>query len=287
MSKKKRAPEVNLAFLAGLYTRVAKQTGVHPSYVSRVARGERRSDRVSRAIADELAQFVPLRARATETGSNSAGRGEEYRQRFLRRLKEHSQLSKIGATILEVDDWGSSRQVLQVSRVNLQARIAANASMIAGSVEEFYRLSRKMESFPHVLSLTDREGVALYSLGSTGAVQDQGRVPGAHWGHDRGGPSAAAMVIAQRAPIIMVGKAQSKDGLLTVRMACPLRLSTSELVGVVVLSVEISPARAQHLIDMTKAARKIGQIVEEDRKKVVGASERKQIRAKSAKAPGP
>ena len=39
--------------LCGLYTRVAERLGVHRSFVSRVARGERRSDPVERALLSE------------------------------------------------------------------------------------------------------------------------------------------------------------------------------------------------------------------------------------------
>jgi transcriptional regulator with XRE-family HTH domain len=38
----------------GLYSRVAKRLGVDRSYVSRVARGERRSERVEAALRAEL-----------------------------------------------------------------------------------------------------------------------------------------------------------------------------------------------------------------------------------------
>lgn len=38
----------------GLFARVAKHLGLDPSYVSRVANGKRKNDRVSRAIENEL-----------------------------------------------------------------------------------------------------------------------------------------------------------------------------------------------------------------------------------------
>lgn len=50
-----------VSLLRGLYGRVARKLRVHPSYVSRVARGERRSKRVENEIRLELrriAQFV-------------------------------------------------------------------------------------------------------------------------------------------------------------------------------------------------------------------------------------
>ena len=39
--------------LCGLYTRVAQRLGVHRSFVSRVARGERRSEPVEKALLSE------------------------------------------------------------------------------------------------------------------------------------------------------------------------------------------------------------------------------------------
>ena len=45
-------PSVSL--FRGIYNRVAKRLGVDPSYVSRVARGERKSDVVEKALADEV-----------------------------------------------------------------------------------------------------------------------------------------------------------------------------------------------------------------------------------------
>jgi hypothetical protein len=44
--------------LRGLYRRVAQQLGVDPSYVSRVARGERRSKLVDAALRRELNRIV-------------------------------------------------------------------------------------------------------------------------------------------------------------------------------------------------------------------------------------
>jgi len=299
MRKKKHAPEANLAFLAGLYTRVARQTGVHPSYVSRVARGERRSDRVSRAISNELAQFVPSQGVAKTRVASPATSSQEYRQRLIRRLKAHPQLEKVGTIFVEIEDWGMPKQVPQVSRVSLQSRIAENAPMMAASMEHFHRMSRKLRSFPYVLNLTDSEGVILYSVGAVERLQEERRIPGAHWGHDHVGPSAAARAIAACVPVIVIGNAQQNEGPLPVRMACPIRLEDGEVAGVVVLSIELSPARAEHLIEMAKMARKICKIVEDERKKPSRRHPRtapqvnterhggnKRLRASSAKAPG-
>ena len=43
-----------LSLYRGIYSRVARQLGIDPSYVSRVARGERRSGKVETALLKEM-----------------------------------------------------------------------------------------------------------------------------------------------------------------------------------------------------------------------------------------
>jgi hypothetical protein len=60
----------NLASIfRGLYVRVASRLGVDPSYVSRVARGERRSKVVEAALERETHQIIK-RLRLNHNGSN-------------------------------------------------------------------------------------------------------------------------------------------------------------------------------------------------------------------------
>ena len=259
--------DANLASLSGLYTRVARQMGVHPSYVSRVARGERRSDRISRAIATELMRFVPA-DQAEENLRKPTELGEsDFRRRLLRRLKADPQLNRLSTMVIDLEHWGRRGHISRVSRRSLQARIASNAGLIAATVEEFQRMSQRLEQHPHVLSLTDGDGVVLYSAGTTGMVREPGRLPGTNWYRDYLGPNAAARAIAAGVPLIIVGRSEDRNRLLPVRMACPIRLSDAQVNGVVVLSVGLMPVRAEHLIDLSRLARKICKVVENDRKK--------------------
>jgi hypothetical protein len=52
----KRTSRLLRSYLAnrGLFARVAKKLGLDPSYISRVANGERKSKRISQAIESEL-----------------------------------------------------------------------------------------------------------------------------------------------------------------------------------------------------------------------------------------
>lgn len=64
-------PPTNLASLIrGLYGRVAKQLKVDPSYVSRVARGERQSDAIEASLERELRRIMSL----VKSNHNGSGR---------------------------------------------------------------------------------------------------------------------------------------------------------------------------------------------------------------------
>jgi len=56
---KPASPPADLASrLRGLYGRIARQLGMDPSYVSRVARGERQSQLVDSALRRELSKII-------------------------------------------------------------------------------------------------------------------------------------------------------------------------------------------------------------------------------------
>jgi hypothetical protein len=54
------APTNLASLIRGLYGRVARQLKVDPSYVSRVARGERQSDEIEASLERELKRIMAL-----------------------------------------------------------------------------------------------------------------------------------------------------------------------------------------------------------------------------------
>jgi len=65
----------NLASLIrGLYGRVARQLKVDPSYVSRVARGERRSDEIEASLERELRRIMAMVKTKRSSGRKSTGK---------------------------------------------------------------------------------------------------------------------------------------------------------------------------------------------------------------------
>ena len=81
------APPLHFASLfRGFYGRVARQLGLDPSYVSRVARGERQSEAIEAALEREMKRIIRLAgnnrdgAGANHNHSNHNGAGTNHHQ---------------------------------------------------------------------------------------------------------------------------------------------------------------------------------------------------------------
>jgi hypothetical protein len=71
------APTNLASLIRGLYGRVARQLKVDPSYVSRVARGERQSDAIEASLERELKRIMAM----VSANHNGAGRRRAKRSR--------------------------------------------------------------------------------------------------------------------------------------------------------------------------------------------------------------
>jgi hypothetical protein len=79
----------NLASLIrGLYGRVARQLKVDPSYVSRVARGERQSDSIEASLEKELRRIMSL-VKSNHNGANHNGSGRHAARSAKKNARVH------------------------------------------------------------------------------------------------------------------------------------------------------------------------------------------------------
>jgi hypothetical protein len=102
-------PPHNLAsLLRGLYRRVADHLDVDPSYVSRVARGERQSEAIEAALEREMRQIMKMmksnhdgagRYAANRDGSNHNGTGRHGAKKTNTAKRENTKVSKGRARI--------------------------------------------------------------------------------------------------------------------------------------------------------------------------------------------
>jgi hypothetical protein len=79
------APTNLASLIRGLYGRVARQLKVDPSYVSRVARGERQSDAIEASLERELKRIMAL----VRTNHNGA------RAHFAKRSRVRTKKKKV------------------------------------------------------------------------------------------------------------------------------------------------------------------------------------------------
>lgn len=80
----KPAPTNLASLIRGLYGRVARNLKVDPSYVSRVARGERQSDVIEASLERELKRIMSL----VGSSRNGVGRAQARRSRAGARKKK-------------------------------------------------------------------------------------------------------------------------------------------------------------------------------------------------------
>lgn len=80
----KPAPTNLASLIRGLYGRVARQLKVDPSYVSRVARGERQSDEIEASLERELKRIM---AQVRSNGNGSSRRAGKPARARARKSK--------------------------------------------------------------------------------------------------------------------------------------------------------------------------------------------------------
>jgi hypothetical protein len=80
----KPAPTNLASLIRGLYGRVARQLKVDPSYVSRVARGERQSDVIEASLERELKRIMAM----VRTTHNGAGQRNATHSRVKAKKKK-------------------------------------------------------------------------------------------------------------------------------------------------------------------------------------------------------
>jgi hypothetical protein len=81
-SMSKPAPTNLASLIRGLYGRVARHLKVDPSYVSRVARGERQSDVIESSLERELKRIMSM------VGNNHNGAGKNHAKRSRLKTKK-------------------------------------------------------------------------------------------------------------------------------------------------------------------------------------------------------
>lgn len=103
------APLVSL--FRGLYTRVAQKLGVDTSYVSRVARGERKSEAVTAALSEEMQKIF------TRAGNHNGNHHSSGTTRGLAKEKKANKKDDVNLTVASVKKVRAQPRVAESTRI--------------------------------------------------------------------------------------------------------------------------------------------------------------------------
>jgi transcriptional regulator of acetoin/glycerol metabolism len=170
-----------------------------------------------------------------------------------------------------LDSWGRSRAAgvdpepprFQPSRVgddDLERRLEADADLLAVAGPHLVWASTALSQVPHVVYLTDRDGIVLHSTGTGPQRRDLGLLPGSDWSECTTGTSGAGTALAANQPVAVVGPEHFNRWLHDCTCAAaPLHAPDGTLIGAVALSTGVADGNPERLVLAASVARQIRQ----------------------------
>jgi PAS domain S-box-containing protein len=184
-------------------------------------------------------------------------------QLFLDRLPPGSTFRRVAE-----DSWkrcqlgrahGEDGTVYRVADVELQRRMEANAELLDVAASHLEWISAAL-SVPHVLYITDRDGIILFSVGSDDVLADNARLlPGCDWSEARMGANSTGVALSSGKPVTLLGSESTPRafGGCTCS-AAPIRNAAGELIGALDLTTPNMSGAPGRLALVSYAARTIG-----------------------------
>ncbi len=170
-----------------------------------------------------------------------------------------------------LDSWGRSRAAsvdpepprFQPSRVgddDLERRLEADADLLAVARPHLEWVSTTLCQVPHVVHLTDRDGIVLHSTGTDPQRRDLGLLPGSDWSERTTGTSGAGTALAANQPVAVAGPEHFNRWLHDrACAAAPLHAPDGTLIGAIALSTAVADGNPERLALAASVARQIGQ----------------------------
>jgi PAS domain S-box-containing protein len=170
-----------------------------------------------------------------------------------------------------LDSWGRSRtagvdpepprfQPSQVGDDDLERRLQANADLLAIARPQVIWVSTALSHVPHVVYLTDRDGIVLHSTGTDPHLRALGLLPGYDCSERTTGTSGAGTALAANQPVAVAGPEHYNRWLHDCTCtAAPLHAPDGTLIGAVALHTSVADGNAERLVLTTGVARQIGQ----------------------------
>jgi signal transduction histidine kinase/ActR/RegA family two-component response regulator len=170
-----------------------------------------------------------------------------------------------------LDSWGRSRAAgvdpepprFQPSRVgddDLQRRLKVDADLLAVAKPQLTWASTALSQVPHVVYLTDRDGIVLHSTGTSPQLRDLGLLPGYDSSERAVGTNGIGIALADNQPVAVVGPEHFSRWLHDCTCAAaPLHAADGTLIGAVALRTSLADGNSERVVLAASVARQIEQ----------------------------
>ena len=147
----------------------------------------------------------------------------------------------------------------RVAEHELQQRLEANADWLAIARPHLEWLAMAFGHIPHVICLTDRDGIVLHATGSESLLQRFHLSPGHDWSEARIGTNGAGTALASEQPVAVVGPqhfvSEFEDCTCT---GAPVHTPDGTLLGAIDISTRVEDGSPERLAIVAHAAYAIG-----------------------------
>lgn len=145
-------------------------------------------------------------------------------------------------------DPGQSR-LHRVAEEDLRQRLKSHAELLTVSRPHLDWVSSALSLAPHVVYLTDGDGVVLHSVGSCTRMQELGLHPGYGWSERAMGTNGAGTALAVNQPVTVIGPEHYCSLLHDyASMGAPLHASDGSVIGAIDVQTGVADGNQEHLV---------------------------------------
>jgi transcriptional regulator of acetoin/glycerol metabolism len=155
----------------------------------------------------------------------------------------------------EVDPAPDRLLLRRASDLDLSTRLRANEHLIEAAATILTSVSGSLAQLPHVLYLTDADGIVLWSTGNNDIMRAYGLLPGFDWSEATMGTNGAGTALAVNRPVAVIGPDHySLPFHDATCLAAPLHNSGGDVIGAIDLSTHVEDAEPNQLSAVIEAA---------------------------------